>query len=466
MLLDGCTVSASFYAINVVSGPKNLNITIKNGTVAAGWAAINSYSNDSTFTIENSTLRGLNDKGESSWNDFATIVFDGNGLWNSNNIGNNGSNNTLKITDSTVYASSESSNNQAWLAIQYGARANNITLSNTNVIDAKGSLQIENITVVPFVGLDSNNNRYNKSYDVHSKITVDTEEINICYHGEIDYKAILDNGFHVSYEGCEDIEWSNVVTITPAKVSTTTWNSDTLYYLAPGQYDDFSAYLHGKENVGFCALPEATFTKVEIGYHSNQDSSLSAKQNSTLTIKGFNVDGELRVNSADQKVVIDGNTAAQITVKTYQIDDMDIEVLNNALTGGSDTTKAPQKYGIYIVPNTTNYDLKIIGNTFSGIYKHAIGVQGQGDGSAVTAANSIIAQNNKFESYGLDGTDGRAAFKIWEDTKYAPTSNGNITEAARSLVQSIKEGNNTYSNNLGVNCVLGNFYDILVPFNE
>ena len=464
LLLDGCTVSASFYAINIIPGANNLNITIKNGTVAAGWAAINTYSNNSTFTIENSTLRGLNDKGESTWNDYATIVFDGNGLYNKENIGVNGSGNTMTIKKSTVYASSESSNNQAWLSIQYGARDNHITLdSETKIIDGSDNDQSENITIGPFVGYDSTKKRYLKSYDVHSLLTVDSEMINICYHGEIDYSEILDNGFHVPFEGCKDIEWSNVVTITPAKASTTTWNSDTLYYLAPGQYNDFSAYLHGKENVGFCALPEATFTKVVIGYHAGQDSSLSAKQNSTLTIKGFNVDGELMVNSADQKVVIEGNTAAQITLKTHQFDNMNIQVINNTLTGGSD--KASQQYGIYIVPNKSDYDLNISENTFSNIYDHAIAVQGNGDGSAVTAANSIIVQNNTFESYGLNRKNGRAAFKIWADTKYAPTENGDITDPARSLIQKIND-NNTFSGSHGENCVLGNFYGKLVSFNN
>ena len=90
LLLDGCSLSAPFYAINIIPGPTNVSVTIKNGSVAAGWAAINSYSNNSTFTIENSQLTGINDKGESSWNNFATIVFDGYGLNTHDNIGKYG----------------------------------------------------------------------------------------------------------------------------------------------------------------------------------------------------------------------------------------------------------------------------------------------------------------------------------------------------------------------------------------
>lgn len=193
LLLDGCSISASFYAINVICGPKNLNVTIKNGTVAAGWAAINCYANDSTFTIENSVLKGLNDKGESSWNDFATIVFDGNGLWDASNIGKYGSGNTLIIDNSTVYASSESENNQAWLAIQYGAWNNNIELTDTKVIDLSGNNQIDNIVFDPIIGYENPNSF--TTYDVHSTISIDGAVELYCCHGT--------GTNHVPYPECE-----------------------------------------------------------------------------------------------------------------------------------------------------------------------------------------------------------------------------------------------------------------------
>ncbi|MGM9781635.1 MAG: hypothetical protein ACI3Y7_07265 [Candidatus Cryptobacteroides sp.] len=153
VLFDNCELSASFYCINVIPGPQNLNITLRNATVASGWAAINCYANNSTFTIENSTLKGLNDKGESSWNDFATIVFDGNGLNNAANIGKYGTGNTLNITNSVIYASSESSNNQAWLALQYGAQRNMVKVdAATKIIDDSDANQIRNITICNYVG--------------------------------------------------------------------------------------------------------------------------------------------------------------------------------------------------------------------------------------------------------------------------------------------------------------------------
>lgn len=138
LVLDGCTVSASFYTINAIPGADNLSITVRNGSVAAGWAAFNLYSNNSKVTIENSVLRGLNDKGESSWNNFNTITLDGNCLSKSKaNVGTAGSHNTINISKSTIYADSRSNNKQFWVGIQYGAIDNKVVVDEqTRIINA------------------------------------------------------------------------------------------------------------------------------------------------------------------------------------------------------------------------------------------------------------------------------------------------------------------------------------------
>ena len=170
VLIDGCELSASFYCINFITGSEGHKITLRNATVASGWAAINCYANNSVFNIENSTLRGLNDKGASAWNDFATIVFDGNGLWDAKNIGVNGSGNTVNITKSTIYASSESSNNQAWLSVQYGAKSDVIKVdADTRIIDDKGEDQTGNMIFKNIVGYGSSTE---KAYDPASKVFI------------------------------------------------------------------------------------------------------------------------------------------------------------------------------------------------------------------------------------------------------------------------------------------------------
>ena len=140
VLFDNCKLSAGFYCINLVY-PSNVTLTIRNATVAAGWAAINSYANNSEFIIENSVLRGLNDKSEGGWNDFATIVFDGAGFNGGVNAGEHGTGNKMTIKNSTVFACSESSNRQCWLAMQYGANDNTVEVENTAIRDANGNNQ-------------------------------------------------------------------------------------------------------------------------------------------------------------------------------------------------------------------------------------------------------------------------------------------------------------------------------------
>ena len=170
VVFNACTVSASFYAINIIPGSQGHNITIKNTTVA-GWAAINCYANNSTFNVENSTLIGLNDKSESPWNDYATIIFDGNGLNNAANIGKYGTGNTLNIVNSTIYASSESSNNQAWIALQYGAQRNSVKVdAATRIIDDSENDQTNNITMLNHVGSAT-------PYDLESEIWIGSNNL-------------------------------------------------------------------------------------------------------------------------------------------------------------------------------------------------------------------------------------------------------------------------------------------------
>lgn len=144
VLFDNCSLSADYYCINLTPS-SDQEITIRNATVAAGWAAINCFANNANFIIENSILKGINDKAESSWNNFATIVFDGNGL-SKTPVSEQGSGNKMSIKNSTIFAHSESGNNQAWFSAQYGAQGNVVEVDGaTKIIDTDGSDQTDNI---------------------------------------------------------------------------------------------------------------------------------------------------------------------------------------------------------------------------------------------------------------------------------------------------------------------------------
>lgn len=220
----------------------------------------------------------------------------------------------------------------------------------------------------------------------------------------------------------------------------------------------------GQSNVTLIGMADAKFDSLQI--NSIDYAPVDTSVGSLLTVKGFKVDGQLFISAADEYIIVDSNEAAQITVKTNSSTD-NIDVRNNTLTGGEEA-KAPQLCGVYIVPNVTGYDLSITGNTFSGIKKHAIHVQGGGDGDAVTAANSITVTGNTFTSYNLKENGDYAAFKIWKDTELAASQSAALTDAAKALANDI-EANNTFdhtSTGIGTGAVLADFFDTQVQFSN
>ena len=75
LVLDNCSASANYYALNIAGNNSNVNLTIKNSQVT-GWCAFQTWSAGTKATFENCTLIGNNDFGYNAdgWNDFANIV--------------------------------------------------------------------------------------------------------------------------------------------------------------------------------------------------------------------------------------------------------------------------------------------------------------------------------------------------------------------------------------------------------
>ena len=254
----------------------------------------------------------------------------------------------------------------------------------------------------------------------------------------------------------------DVVTVTPDAIPSP-FRANTAYFFEAGNYGDQHFVITDKENVTLIGKTGAKFDSLQISSIDYVNPSIGQEvdlDNSTLTVKGFEVAKTLMIVEADKNVVVEDNTAAQITVKA-NLSSQSIAVNNNIITGGDG---AANSYGVYIVPNVTDYDLTVTGNSFTNVKSHAISVQGCGDGSAVTAAKSITVTGNTFTSYGTNNKTGRAAFKIWEDTKLAPNSTDPLNDAANALAKTVKE-NNYFAAGLGENCVVADFYGKTVAFN-
>lgn len=73
VVLNNCSVSTNYYALNVAGLNENVNIVIKN-TDLTGYAAINLWSK-SNITLENCTITGINHWNVNFDNDFAVVVF-------------------------------------------------------------------------------------------------------------------------------------------------------------------------------------------------------------------------------------------------------------------------------------------------------------------------------------------------------------------------------------------------------
>ena len=253
----------------------------------------------------------------------------------------------------------------------------------------------------------------------------------------------------------------DVVTVTPDAIPSP-FRANTAYFFEAGNYGNQHFVITDKENVTLIGKTGAKFDSLQISSIDYVNSSIGQKvdlDNSTLTVKGFEVAKTLMIVEADKNVVVEDNTAAQITVKA-NLSSQSIAVNNNIITGGDG---AANSYGVYIVPNVTDYDLTVTGNSFTNVKSHAISVQGCCDGIAVTAAKSITVTDNTFTSYGTNNKTGRAAFKIWEDTKLAPNGTDPLNDAAKALAKSVNDHN--YFATLGTNCVVADFYGKTVAFN-
>ena len=274
--------------------------------------------------------------------------------------------------------------------------------------------------------------------------------------------TVENDSFNNQYDKDAQYPDVDVVTVTPDAIPSP-FRANTAYFFEAGNYGDQHFVITDKENVTLIGKTGAKFDSLQISSIDYVNPSIDQEvdlDNSTLTVKGFEVAKTLMIVEADKNVVAEDNTAAQITVKA-NLSSQSIAVNNNIITGGDG---AANSYGVYIVPNVTDYDLTVTGNSFTNVKKHAISVQGNGDGSAVTAAKSITVTGNTFTSYGTNNEPGRAAFKIWEDTKLAPNGTDPLNDAAKALAKTVKE-NNSFAADLGENCVVADFYGKTVAFN-
>ena len=117
VVMDNCSLSANYYAINLASAAPNAEIVVKNTTLT-GWCAFQTHSPYSNVTFENCTLIGLNDKGFNAdgWNDFATVVVNGYSEGNPDPDGAHGG--TFTFKNCRIEANQTTGNTQYLLSVR------------------------------------------------------------------------------------------------------------------------------------------------------------------------------------------------------------------------------------------------------------------------------------------------------------------------------------------------------------
>lgn len=118
----------------------------------------------------------------------------------------------------------------------------------------------------------------------------------------------ISNSYLIS-AGSSRINPSGMISFTP--------ESNSTYFVAPGEYAEIEVFTNGKTNVSLIAQGEVTINgKATFGSHSNHDRHIPENN----TIEGFTVKEELAMYACGTSVA-KNNRAAQLTVKTFGLTD-------------------------------------------------------------------------------------------------------------------------------------------------
>ena len=223
------------------------------------------------------------------------------------------------------------------------------------------------------------------------------------------------------------------------------------YNIPAGTYDGgFYAQHIGINSTFDCN--NAIFDRFELSCQYVPDT-----EKSVLTVKNLNVKGDLIIQVCKNDVVIENCTAKHISV--LKIDDGSSVTIKNCKVTGTPIAEVAgnNKYGVYVTAvKDAVVSVNVSDSEISGTKGHAIAVNG---GNATFAFD---ISGNVFANYGLDGKEGRAAFKIWGDAELAPASSTTLNEKATALAKSIA-ANNTFGER-GDNCVIAEFYGAIYNF--
>ena len=118
-----------------------------------------------------------------------------------------------------------------------------------------------------------------------------------------------------------------------------------------------------KINTIFEAAEGATFDSLTIGYKVNRYNETD-KSGSTMVVRGFNVTGELNINCADGKLIVEDNTAQTIKITMNRQDGKENADIQTVEHNGQTLTiikKESERQLLGIIPGT-DFQYLIVGD--------------------------------------------------------------------------------------------------------
>lgn len=259
---------------------------------------------------------------------------------------------------------------------------------------------------------------------------------------------------------------SKIVTVSAGDITDNTYSitENGTYYLPIAHIGDLTVKVAEGLDVVLDGQDGSVSGQLKVWYGQvvGSVSEYDGTRSGSYTVKNFTAQ-VLSVATYQTTVNIIGNT---VECLDYSGGNVELNITGNTVDGkriSHNITEGETAYGVYLY--CTDYVLNFSVNTIKNPNSHAFAINGRESdtGKGVKNTNLVKAfAGNKIEVTNAL-KEGRAAFKIWDDETYAPSSSntGFTTETAKSLYDMILDSGNTFSksaDNTGTSYVV-DFYE-------
>ncbi|MBQ8421468.1 MAG: hypothetical protein IJX11_04320 [Bacteroidales bacterium] len=244
---------------------------------------------------------------------------------------------------------------------------------------------------------------------------------------------------------------SKIVTVSAGDITDNTYSitENGTYYLPIAHIEDLTVKVADGLDIVLDGKDGSVSGQLKVWYPSavaHSKDSYNGTRTGSYTVKNFKAQ-VLSVATYKTTVNITDNI---VECLDYSGGNVELNISGNIIDGNKSShniTESSTDYGVYLY--CTDYVLNFSGNTIKNPRSHAFAINGRESDTGKDVQNTNLVKafaGNKIEVTNAE-EDGRAAFKIWDDETYAPSSSNTefTTEAAESLYYMILDSGNTFS---------------------